>query len=314
MKKFLRILLIIIVVLILIPVGYLLFRPNLILSKAEIKKRYTLPSSHFITWRGSEIHYTEEGSGPTLLLIHGFGGHHRNFNKITAAMKDKYRVIRVDLPGFGMSDCQAVDMKRPQYAAMYKDFMKFFVDTAMGIDSMYVVGNSMGGMVAWNMAAQAPEKVRKLVLLNSAGYDLEKTANGIMIIKYKAFRKMFDKGMPLSISESNADRVYANPDLINHNEVVINNAIGNREGNLAHMLNMAGDRDFPDTALIKQVKCPTLIIWGQQDKIINVEHAQRFKRDIPDSKLIIYDPCGHVPMIERMEDTKRDIQAFFEEQ
>lgn len=313
MKKLFRILLIIIVVLVLVPISYLLFRSNLILAKGEIKQRYTLPSSHFISWRGAEIHYTEEGSGPTLLLIHGFGGHHRNFNKITAAMKDKYRIIRVDLPGFGLSDCPAVDMKRPQYGAMYKDFMQFFVDTAMGIDSMYVVGNSMGGMIAWNMAAQAPQKIKKLVLLNSAGYDLEKTANGLFIIKYKGFRKMFDKGMPLFVSESNAAKVYAKPELMDPNEVLINNAIGNREGNLAHMLNMAGDRDFPDTALIAQVKCPTLIIWGEQDKIINVEHAQRFKRDIPNSKLVIYDPCGHVPMIERMEDTKRDIEKFFSE-
>lgn len=313
MKKFLRILLVVIIVLVAIPVLYLAFRPNLIMSKAEIKKRYTLPSSHFITWRGSEIHYTDEGSGPTLLLIHGFGGHHRNFNKLTAAMKDKYRIIRVDLPGFGMSDCPAVDPTRPRYADMYKDFMKFFVDTAMGIDSMYVVGNSMGGMVAWNMAAQAPEKIRKLVLLNSAGYDLEKTANGLFIIKYKGFRKLFDKGMPLAISEGNAAKVYARPELMDHNEIVINNAIGNREGNLKHMLNMATDRDFPDTALIKHVQCPTLIVWGVQDKIINVEHAQRFKRDLPNSKLVIYDPCGHVPMIERTDDTKRDIEAFFAE-
>lgn len=313
MKKLLRFIGILLLIIIVVPIGVLFFRPSVIVSKDVVKQDFTQSHSHFYHWRGAEIHYVDEGQGETILMIHGFGGHHRNFQKLADALKDQYRVVRVDLPGFGLSDCpEPADPAHPHFAKMYTDFMHDFIDTA-GLDSMYVIGNSMGGMVAWNMAVAEPQKVKKLVLLASAGYDLDKTAKGLMIIKYKSLANAFLRGLPLFMSESGAKRCYADESKVDEKEVKINNEITNREGNLKHMLDMARDTDFPDTALIQQVKCPTLIIWGKQDKIINVEHAARFKRDIPNSKLIYYDPCGHVPMIERTEDVKRDFLEFVKE-
>lgn len=312
MKKVLGYLLLVLVLLVGSGVAYVYLRPTLIISKEKIKQEYALPNSHFLKWRGGDVHYVDEGSGPVVLMIHGFGGHFRNFQKLAEEMKGQYRVIRVDLPGFGLSDCPPVDKSNPQFVKLYDDFSTFLIDT-LHLDSMYVIGNSMGGMIAWNMAVKHPQNVQKLVLLASAGYDLDKTAKGLFIIKYKAFTKMFEKGMPLFVSKGNAGKCYADESKIDQHEVAMNNDISNREGNLQHLLDMAGDKVFPDTALIQQVKCPTLIIWGEKDRIIPVEHAQRFKRDIPNSRLILYDTCGHVPMIEMTDRTKQDIEQFFNE-
>jgi 4,5:9,10-diseco-3-hydroxy-5,9,17-trioxoandrosta-1(10),2-diene-4-oate hydrolase len=76
------------------------------------------------------------------------------------------------------------------------------------------------------------------------------------------------------------------------------------------MLAMARAQQFPDSSLIQKVQCPTLIIWGKQDRIIPVEHAEKFHRDIKNSKVIIYDPCGHTPMLECPDQLKKDFLEF----
>ncbi|MCS6934126.1 MAG: alpha/beta hydrolase [Chitinophagales bacterium] len=273
------------------------FRPSLIHNKNYVKEKFTTPHSHYLKWRDAEIHYIDEGEGTPLLLIHGFGGNHRNFNKITEKLKTRYRVIRVDLPGFGLSDCPAVNEEKPEFAQLYKDFFRFFLDT-LRLDTFYVAGNSMGGMMAWHLAAEHPARVKKLVLLASAGYDLEKTAKGLFIIRFRWLSRWMEKGLPEWASWGGARRCYADDTKIDAREVEYLNILTNREGNIRHMLRMAGDTNYPDTTLIKRISCPTLIIWGKQDAIVPAEHAYRFARDIPHAQLSLLDNCGHVPMIE----------------
>jgi len=149
MKKAIKI---IVPVMLAVAIGALLWattlRPNLVISKAEAKARFTQPTSHFIHWRGSEIHYTDEGQGVPVLMIHGFGGSFLNWNKLRDRMNTDCRVIRVDLPGFGLSDLPEPDGAGTNFTQQYRDFMTFFLDT-LHLDSLYVIGNSMGGMMAW---------------------------------------------------------------------------------------------------------------------------------------------------------------------
>ncbi len=310
MKKVIRLILIVLVILIILPLGYLALRPNGIVSKAKAKADLAQPSSHFLQWRDAEIHYTDEGAGIPVLLIHGFGGSFRNFQKLNDSLKGEYRVIRIDLPGFGLSDAPAVNSKT-NFVQLYTDFMHFFVDT-LHLDSMYVVGNSMGGMVAWSMAAEDTVRIKKLVLLNAAGYELHKVANGVTgFLTSKVGQLMFKKGMPLKWSEGGAASCFADAGKINYADVKINNELWNRQGNIQAAFAMASSKQFPDTSKINAIKCPTLIVWGAEDKIIPPAHAEKFHRDIKDSRLIIYDPCGHCPMIEVPEKLVPDLRKFF---
>jgi pimeloyl-ACP methyl ester carboxylesterase len=291
--------------------GIIFLRPNLIISKAEARKELALPSSHFINWRGAELHYTDEGTGIPVLMIHGFGGSLRNFSPLAEVLKNRYRVIRVDLPGFGLSDFPDMGNK-PNYLQMYKDYLGFIIDT-LHLDSVYVIGNSMGGGMAWLMAAEHPQNVRKLVLLASAGYDVANVAGKLTMFKYKTLGDlMFARGMPMFMSEKGLKFCYADKSKVDPANWKLNNHFTNREGNIQNMLALARSQQFPDSNEIKQVKCPTLIIWGQEDSIIPVTHAAKFHRDIKDSRVIIYDPCGHTPMQERTADVAIDFVKFVE--
>ncbi|MDL5410424.1 alpha/beta fold hydrolase, partial [Escherichia coli] len=86
------------------------------------------------------------------------GGSFLNWNKLRDRMKDDYRVIRIDLPGFGLSDLPQPEGDRTDYIKQYRDFMSFMLDT-LHVDSVYLVGNSMGGMMSWGTAADHPDKV-----------------------------------------------------------------------------------------------------------------------------------------------------------
>jgi pimeloyl-ACP methyl ester carboxylesterase len=312
MKKAFKALLAMLGLLLGVAILILLFRPNLIISKADAKKLFAQPSSHFIQWRGAEIHYTDEGQGVPVILVHGYGGSHRNFQKLNDRLKDKYRVIRVDLPGFGLSDLPDAKADKRDFLKMYSDFFTFMLDT-LHTDSVYLVGNSMGGMMAWNAAIQH-KQVKKLVLIGSAGYELEKVSKGVSRLMNIPFMGIvYAKGMPLSVSEASALKVYADSSRINHAEVINNNKIWNRDGNLDAAYKLMQSGQFPDSSRIRDISIPTLIIWGQNDKIVPVAHAYKFQRDIKGSQLVILDTCGHVPMIERPDTTAALIRKFFEE-
>lgn len=311
MKKVFRVVLVVIILLLLVPVAFVFLRPNKIIAKDKAKAELSKPYSHFIHWRDAEIHYTDEGSGFPVLMIHGFGGSYANFQKLADLMKNDYRVIRIDLPGFGLSDFPTVK-ENENYIADYKDYLGYILDT-LHLDSVYVIGNSMGGGVTWLMAADHPEKVKKIVLLDAAGYDTKDVAAKLAMFKYKSVAKIFDRGMPMFMSKSGAAKSYCRDEKIEPAVVRLNNHFTNREGNITHMLNLARSQQFADSAWIHNVHCPTLIVWGKQDEIIPLEHAYRFQRDIKGSELVLLDSCGHCPMMEMPLETEQAIVKFFKE-
>lgn len=291
----------------------LFFRENLVISKAEAKTKYSTAASHFMQWRNTEVHYTDEGQGPPMLMIHGFGGNFTNFDTLASILKANYRVIRVDLPGFGLSD---LPEQHDSLAALYRDFLSDLLDT-LQMDSLYVVGNSLGGWMSWELAANKPDMVKGLVLLNSAGYELEKVKKNIgrMDLLDNAFaRKLAERGLPVSLSMQNAQRLMTEWQTPNPAGVAVNNALLNREGNLANMITLGNSGVTPDTAKITSIQCPTLVIWGKYDIIVPAEHATKFTRDIPNAVALVYDTCGHIPQIEYPHRVANDIETFLSAQ
>jgi len=285
----------------------ILFRPSLIISRAKAVAELRQEGSHFYTWHGAKIHYVDEGSGIPILMIHGFGGSHRNFEKIAKSMKSQYRIIRVDVPGFGLSE---MPKGEKEMVALYRSFMTDFIRD-MKLDSVYLVGNSMGGGLAWMATYDNPQKVKGMVLLAAAGYDLQRVKKSVVKIARFGFAPyLFRQGIPLFLTKKRLKRVFYNDDLINPEEAVKSNMFGNIEGNLESFFAMAHSNEFPEEAWIKEIKTPSLIIWGKQDEVLDVKFASRFKHDLSHSTLKIYDHCGHVPMVEKTEQTKTDIAAF----
>lgn len=310
MRKVLLGLLAIIVLLVSSILLWIYFRPNTIISHEEGKQKFATENSHFVKWKGAEIHYIDEGKGIPLIMIHGYGGSHRNFGKIANVLKKDYRVIRVDLPGFGLSQFPKQEKNNTNLIQLYRDYMTFILDT-LQLDSVYLMGNSMGGWMAWETAIENKSKIKKLVLMCSAGYEMDKVSeNAAALLKKKYITTVFSRGMPMYFQESSAEKCYYNHQKINPQEVKNNNTLWNIEGNIQAAFLLAGSGEKPDTTQISKISCPTLIIWGKEDEIIPVSHANKFNKAIAGSKLIIYDQCGHIPMIENLEQTAKDVAAF----
>lgn len=290
------------------------FRPSTIRTKAEVKKEYAQSDSKFVNWNGTEIHYTVDGTGFPVLMIHGFGSSNWDFYLLDSLLRDKYRIIRIDMPGFGLSDYPQNEEAYRDIFSTYNDYFDFLLDT-LHLDSFYVMGNSLGGMFAWNLAIRNPQQVKKLVLLNSAGYEMDKV---IKEANADAFRKSYvrwflQKGIPEFLIRDGMDRICFNRPEIYSFQVDRMWKYWNREGNLQHIMRMVNYEHYIPSAEIKKIQCPTLILWGKQDQIVSVRYADSFHHDIKNSQLIIYDSCGHVPMIERPLDVERDVLKFFEE-
>jgi pimeloyl-ACP methyl ester carboxylesterase len=293
-----------------LALGYPILGPSHIISKEFVVNQLKQPSSKFYKWRDLEIHYTDEGEGIPLLMIHGFTGSHKNFQKLNDLMKQNFRIIRVDLPGFGLSDFPEKD---ENYLAMYQDFIFDFV-AHLNLRDYYLIGNSMGGGISCMHTQAHPENMKGLVLLASAGYDMQSAKkNAVKILRFDFVEKLLSNGIPLVFNQNIAKRTFYNDDLINDEEVKIKNMIWNKEGNLKAIFRLAQSENFPDESLIKEIKVPTLVIWGKQDEILDVKYAANFKRDIANCRLVIYDSCGHVPMIEKVDNVKSDLEQFIRE-
>ncbi len=288
-------------------------RKNRILSKEEVKQLYCTPDSKFFKWNGVDVHYTDAGKGIPVLMIHGFGGSVYDFYMLDSLIRDQYRVIRVDLPGFGLSDFPTTKDPNPDFYSAYSEFFKVFMDT-LHVDTAYVMGNSLGGSMAWNLCVQHPEVFKKLVLFNSAGYEMDKVIKSANanLLRNDFVKNVTQKGLPELFTRIAVQRIFYNQNSIDKKTIKRMNDLWNRDGNLNHVLAIANSEKFLDTALIKTISCPTLIIWGKQDNIIPVGHTNRFHRDIKNSTEIIYDSCGHVPMMERPLDVKRDVLKFLQ--
>lgn len=301
--------------LLLILAGILLFFswmliPNRTLSKEYVLEKYTSPQSKFYKWNDINVHYIEEGEGSTILMIHGFGGSHRNFSKLAGLLKTDYRVIRVDLPGFALSDVPQGYTANDDLVGLYRSLMKDFIPDVVG-DTFFVMGNSMGGWMAWEIAAVMPEKISGMVLLCAAGYEMDKVVNTVVpLLRLKPVQFVLSRGMPLAISKKNLKNLYADPSKISMENVKVANDFKNREGVLPWMMMMATSGDRPDTSKISTIQVPTLIIWGEKDRLIPVEHASKFNRDIKGSEKIIYPDAGHLPMLEKPEQVYADFKKW----
>ncbi len=282
-----------------VTTAIILFYPSQIQSVEVVKKQLTQPESRFFQWKGAEIHYTDEGQGKIWVMVHGFGGSHRNFRKLTDKMKANYRVIRMDLPGFGLSDVPQEYIQSGDYASLYMDVLSFLQDSILR-DSLSLVGNSMGGLISWQYTATRGAKINQLVLLASAGFDMRETAaRATRVLQSGAGQWLSKKGFPYWLVERNAQKCYYNPSLPNPNEINNNWLFWNRKGNIDHAVKLAQYPVIPDTVLLRKITVPVTVIWGREDQIIPYTHARRFQQLIPDCEVHVFPDCGHLPMSEK---------------
>ena len=266
----------------------------------ELKNKYTNEQSKFIPLMGMDIHYRDEGNkndSIPLVLVHGTSSSLHTWDSIVPTLTDKKRVIRFDLPAFGLT---GPSLERDYSIAFYNKFIDSLL-IKLGVKQYAIVGNSLGGSIAWNQALAYPDKVKQLILVNSGGYPKknEKGNIGFKLASIPVVGDVLVKFTPRALIRKSIEDVYS--DKAKVNEVLVQRYFDLllREGNRNATLDIFKQRIiFGSSERIKKIKTPTLIIWGEDDQLIDVSNAYLFEKDIQNSQLVIIPKTGHVPMEE----------------
>lgn len=278
----------------------------------ELKKKYADAASKFLEFDGMQVHYKIEGEGKPIVLIHGTGASLQTWNGWTDTLiKNNYKVIRIDMPAFGLTGPN----KTNDYSSkMYVDFFDKFLHQ-IGIDTFAMAGNSLGGEIAWKYALAHPEKITKLILVDPAGYYSKEKGNGAIIFKLAKIKWLADLMSKIDtkyIVKKTLKDVYYDDTKITDNQVQLYYDMSMREGNRESFSARVQQIDKEPKLDASLITIPTLIIWGKQDILLDISLADNFTK-IKNSKLIVYDNCGHSPQEEIPTKSVSDVLVFLKQ-
>jgi len=273
-----------------------------------LKEKYTSEHSKFIEVDGMKVHYQRLGKGHPFVLVHGFSGHTWNWRAWMKHLPNDFELIVMDLPGFGLTGPHP---KGDYSSEMSIKFLDDFL-TKIGVDTFHLAGNSMGGGIAWRYTLAHPESVKKLVLIDAGGYPKKskETIAGFKILQYPIFHPLITKITPRAIIKESLEGTYIDQSFATEKEVDLYMDMIRREGNRKVLIDRMKVPRVDKSGEIKKIDKPTLIMWGDKDIIIPVDNAYKFQKDIANSKLIIYENVGHLPMDEVGEQSAKDVRQF----
>ena len=280
----------------------------------ELKIKYAKAPSSFITVDGMGVHYREEGISKAdipIILIHGTGSSLHTFNDWVSRLKANYSVIRMDLPGHGLT---GPFPDRDYSIEAYVKFINHFLDKK-GIEKCIIGGNSLGGHIAWQFTATHPDRVKKLILIDAAGYPNESksTPLAFKVAKMPVIKNIFTFITPKAIARKSVENVYANKSKVTTELATRYFELTLRPGNRQAFVDRLSAESKPSPYhLISHISQPTLILWGDQDLLIPIENAKLFQKDIPNNTLVILENTGHVPMEENPSQSLEAVLKFLE--
>ncbi len=286
------------------------------LSVNELEADYGGPESRFIELDAATVHYRDEGSGPVLLLLHGFGSSLHTWDDWAAELAGDFRLVRLDLPGFGLTgpfvhrqNHVGARSPRDYRAEGYVELLDAFLDR-FGVESCHVAGNSMGGFFAWRYALHNPARVEKLVLIDASGYPDMPGGSTVRVARLPVLKTLMQSFTPRFLFARALREAYADDSKIAPGLVDRHFRLALRAGNRQALVDRLASGEVLHAESIPQVRQPALILWGEEDIWIPVRFAHRFHADLPDSELILYPGVGHVPQEEAPERSAGDARAF----
>jgi pimeloyl-ACP methyl ester carboxylesterase len=284
----------------------------------ELRAKYAYGASAFVTLpSGTEAHYRDEGNrdAAAIILIHGSNASLHTWEAWVNDLKESHRVITLDLPGHGLTGPTPPD----DYSMKgMTTFLEEFTG-ALSVSEFILGGNSMGGGISLAYTLNHPDQVKALILVDSAGVRIPasegaKTDRPIVFrIANKWYASWFLENItPRSLSEEGLKKSFSDHSLID--DAMINRywELARLPGGRAATLKrFASYADANNTPLdYSQITAPTLILWGDEDKLIPVKAGEILSDTISGSKLIIYKGVGHIPMEEVAARSVSDVQDF----
>ena len=281
------------------------------ISVEELKKEYANEHSKFIEINEMQVHFRDEGEGFPIVLVHGTASSLHTWDAWTNELKKTNRVIRMDLPAFGITGPN----KNADYSIeSYTTFLHSFVEK-LNLEKFHLAGNSLGGNIAWNYAAEHPAKVEKLILVDASGLPTNKEPPAIFkMAKTPVLRSLFLYVTPKMLITKNIKEVYEDDDKVTDELVTRYHKMALRAGNRQAFIDRA-KTDFKldakiNTDRLKSIQTPTLLIWGAKDLWIPLDNGKRMNRILVNSKLEVLENSGHVPMEENPKESLKLLKNF----
>ena len=279
-------------------------------SRDMLEAEYAEPPSEFLPVAGLRLHVRDTGAkdAPAIVLLHGFGSSLHTWEPWARALSANHRVVRYDLPGFGLTG--------PDPTGDYSDARGVTVLLAL-LDALHLpratlIGNSMGGKLAWLFAAEHPERIDKLVLISpdgfaSPGFDYGKTPDVPWMVRLLPYT------LPTAIIRMSLAPAYGDPAaltdmlLARYRDMML--APGVRRAMIARMEQVMLQ---PPETLLRAIKAPTLLLWGERDGMIPFSNARDYLAALGDARVAALPDLGHVPMEEAPARSLVPVLAFLD--
>jgi pimeloyl-ACP methyl ester carboxylesterase len=267
----------------------------------------------FVEIDGRRVNVAELGDGPPLLLVHGLAGCWQNWLETIPHFARTHRVIAPDLPGFGASELPREQISIPAYAR----FLERLCD-ALSIDAAAVVGNSMGGHIAAELAILSPQRMERLMLVSAAGISAEQAQRDIVMTAGRVLAAVGTR--TAARVEALARRpglrrvalsfVVRHPDLLS---AAVAHELMQGSGKPGFLPALEAVITHRISERLPQIACPTFVVWGEDDHVIPARDAKRFQELIPDCRTVVLPDTGHVAMVERPARFNALLEAFLAE-
>ena len=289
--------------------GWWLWTPDA--DRAALEARYAAPPSTFVTLEGVRLHVRDTGprNGPPVLLLHGFGSSLHSWDQWAALLEADRRVIRLDLPGFGLTGADPTgDYSDLRAVALLEGLLD-----RLGVAQADVVGSSMGGRIAWRFAAERPARVRKLVLMApdgfaSAGFTYDRPAGVPLLMRALPYT------LPMPLLRGGVAPAYADAASLTESALERYRDMMIAPGVRAAILDrMATHVLVPPEPFLRRIAAPVLLLWGESDRMVPAAHAADYARELPDSRTVVLPGLGHVPMEEDPARALAPVTAFLGE-
>jgi len=297
-----------VVVLVLAAAAWL-WTPDKPLSMLEAK--YLRSPNDLIEVAGTRLHVRDDGPrhAPTLIMIHGFGSSLQTWEPWARLLDTKFRVVRFDLPGSGLSS--------PDPKGDYTDARTISIILALmdrlGIAKASLIGNSIGGRIAWTFAAEHPDRVDRLVLISPDGFASPGFEYG-RAPKVPATLGLMRYVLPKALLRASLKPAYGDPSALTDQTVAryydLMLAPGVRQALLSRMRETVLVDPKP---LLKRIKAPVLLLWGERDGMIPFSNAQAYLQNLSNARLVGLPDLGHVPQEEAPETSIGPVLAFLDQ-
>jgi pimeloyl-ACP methyl ester carboxylesterase len=245
---------------------------------------------------GMDIFYKKAGKGKKIVLLHGWGGRADSFLPVFNYLSLKYEVYAIDFPGFGESSTP----DKPWGVEDYKNMLLKFFDR-LGIEKASLVGHSFGGRVSIMFSAENPERVEKLVLVDSAGIIPKRTFKYYFkVYRFKLAKKAFLMFASGKDKQEKLDRFYKKYGSSDYKDA----------GNLRQTFVKVVNQDL--RGYLPKIKASTLLIWGENDQDTPLYFAKIMEKEIPDAGLVVFKDAGHYSYLDKLYDFNVIVSKFFE--